>query len=281
MASNVEITLISGFFGAGKTTLIRRLLSGVIPTENTVILENEFGAADIDGDILRSGGALVVSVKAGCICCTGAGDFLSAINEIIDKYSPERIIIEPTGLAKLSELIALLTDSASLGKICTLKTVITVVDASAFNRRMLISKDFFEDQIRSSREIIINRAENLSDEEIADIQKQIEVIRASRKEAYDQEQNRIDDIHSASWTDSVQRENAFVSAFSKALSGGELGEVLRVKGWLLFHDGDTRTVDYTPGEFAVGESLLKKKTELCFIGKNIYGRKLRRFFNEN
>ncbi|MDR2451633.1 MAG: GTP-binding protein [Candidatus Accumulibacter sp.] len=302
MGFNPEITLVSGFLGAGKTTLIRRLLSGVIPAEETVVLENEFGAVDVDGELLRSRGALVVSVRAGCICCTGAGDFLSAISEIREKFSPKRILIEPTGLAKLSELIARFKTSP-LGEVCDLKSVVTVVNAAGFGKRMSISRDFFEDQIGNSGLILLSRAEKLPPGDVTEIERHILSIRPSCRVVSDEweklpakrlsalldfarpaepqtEKYRADihDIHSSSWSDAIPRAEAFVSRFAAALEDGEFGGALRVKGWILFQDGMVRAVDYTPGEFIIGETVSKRATEFCFIGKNLNGRKLREFF---
>ena len=303
MEFDSEIIIVSGFLGAGKTTLIRRLLSGgVIPAEETVVLENEFGAANVDGELLRSRGISVVSVRAGCICCTGAGDFLSAITEIREKFSPRRIIIEPTGLARLSELIGRFR-IPPLAETCALKSVVTVVNAAGFGKRISISQVFFEDQIGNSGLILLNRAEKLPPDELAEIERHILGVRPSCRIVSDEWEKltsgrlsalldfakpaepqtekyhvAIHDIHSASWSDAMPRAETFIPTFAAALEDGEFGDALRVKGWILFQDGVVRAVDYTPGEFVIGEMVSRPATELCFIGKNLDDRKLRDFF---
>lgn len=300
-----EITLVSGFLGAGKTTFIKRLLNGVFHAGQTVVLENEFGETDIDGEALRRRGISSVSVKAGCICCTGAGDFLSSISEIFEKFSPDKIIIEPTGFAKLSELMIQFKASPLRGA-CELKTVVTIVNAAGFNKRMLISKEFFEDQIANSGMIFLSRAGELPLWEINEIERKIHGIRQDCKiisENWDEIPDlRLSEmllqakpsdrdagtgghahadfcgIHTSSWVDLSPRTEQFANKLAAALKNGELGEILRVKGWLLLDGGKAHTVDYTPGEFVLGDEVPSDRTELCFIGKNIDGRRLREIF---
>ena len=102
----VKINVISGFLGAGKTTLIKKLLTGSLRNEKVVLLENEYGEIGIDGGFMKDAGITVTELNAGCICCTLAGDFQAAVDQLIDTYHPDRILVEPTGVGKLSEILA-------------------------------------------------------------------------------------------------------------------------------------------------------------------------------
>ena len=103
-----KIDIISGFLGAGKTTLIKRLLSEALRGEQVVLIENEFGEIGIDGGFLKDAGVQITEMNSGCICCTLVGDFGKALQEVIETYHPDRIIIEPSGVGKLSDVIACL-----------------------------------------------------------------------------------------------------------------------------------------------------------------------------
>ena len=102
----VKINVISGFLGAGKTTLIKKLLTGSLRNEKVVLLENEYGEIGIDGGFMKDAGITVTELNAGCICCTLAGDFQAAVDQLIDTYHPDRILVEPTGVGKLSEILS-------------------------------------------------------------------------------------------------------------------------------------------------------------------------------
>lgn len=101
---SAKIDIISGFLGAGKTTLMKKLLASKSPSEKTVIIENEFGSVGIDGRLLKETGISVREINSGCICCTLAGDFSAALKDVIRKYEPDRVMIEPSGVGKLSEI---------------------------------------------------------------------------------------------------------------------------------------------------------------------------------
>ena len=107
----IKVDIISGFLGAGKTTLIKHLLSHVYAGENVVLIENEFGEIGIDGGFLKEAGIEIREMNSGCICCSLVGDFASSINEIIEKFNPERIIVEPSGVGKLSDIISAMNSS--------------------------------------------------------------------------------------------------------------------------------------------------------------------------
>lgn len=161
----IKIDIISGFLGAGKTTLIKKLLSEKLSTEKLVIIENEFGEIGIDGGILKNSNAEVREINSGCICCTLVGDFGKAIEEVIDKYKPDRIIIEPSGVGKLSDVIKA-CGIPKLKELTKLNMLIAVVDALKY--RIYISNfgEFFENQIKHAGTIILSRTQNAENKKL-------------------------------------------------------------------------------------------------------------------
>ena len=124
----VKVNIISGFLGAGKTTLIKKLLGGAIAREKVILLENEYGEIGIDGGFMKDSGVTVTELNSGCICCTLAGDFQKSIDELIDTYHPDRILVEPTGVGKLSEIIAAVEKARTRHEDLVIAGCATVVD---------------------------------------------------------------------------------------------------------------------------------------------------------
>lgn len=157
----VKVDIFSGFLGAGKTILIKKLISEKLSDENIVIIENEFGEVGIDGALLRKSNIEVKEITAGCICCTIAGDFKEAILEVISKYNPKRIIIEPSGVGKLSEILNVCKDKELKDRI-ELNMIITVVDVSKYNMYISNFAEFYSNQIINARTIMLTRTEKAS-----------------------------------------------------------------------------------------------------------------------
>ncbi len=164
----IKIDIISGFLGAGKTTFIKKLMDGVFPGETIVILENEFGRINIDQETLKREGLTVKPIQAGCICCSSSRELPSGILEIINEYAPDRILVEPTGIAKLTEIKKLLQEE-ELTDLCEIDHIITITDAKNYYLRTLISKEFFEDQIRASEVIFLSKTEEMEEEKIQSV----------------------------------------------------------------------------------------------------------------
>ncbi|RXI55365.1 GTP-binding protein [Clostridium tetani] len=160
-----KIDIFSGFLGAGKTVLIKKLISEKLYNDKIVIIENEFGEVGIDGTILKKSNIQVKEINAGCICCTVTGNFNDSIKEVIEKYSPERIIIEPSGVAKLSEILDI-CKKHELKDILSINMIITVVDVLRFNMYITNFNDFYKNQIVNAKTIILTRTENLSPENL-------------------------------------------------------------------------------------------------------------------
>lgn len=158
----VKINIISGFLGAGKTTLIKKLLAGALKGEKVILLENEYGEVGVDGSFLKDSGIVVDELNSGCICCTLAGDFQKAIDELIAKYHPDRILVEPTGVGKLSEIIAAVKKSAARHPEVVIGGCATVVDAGKCRMYMKNFGEFFLDQVKYASTIILSRTQLLS-----------------------------------------------------------------------------------------------------------------------
>lgn len=160
-----KIDIISGFLGAGKTTLIKKLIAEAFEGEKLMIIENEFGEIGIDGGFLNNSGIEITEMNSGCICCSLVGDFGVALKEALVKYSPERIIIEPSGVGKLSDVIKAVKSIQHEVDI-TLNSFTTVVDAVKCKMYMSNFGEFFNNQIESANTIILSRSQKLSEEKL-------------------------------------------------------------------------------------------------------------------
>ena len=153
-----KVDIISGFLGSGKTTLIKKLVAEKLHDEKLVIIENEFGEVGIDGSILKESGIQVKEINSGCICCTLVGDFGISIEEVLHKYNPDRIIIEPSGVGKLSDVLKACYSLRSRD-LLTINMVITVVDILKYKMYILNFGEFYENQIKHAKTIILSRSQ--------------------------------------------------------------------------------------------------------------------------
>lgn len=151
-----EIYLISGFLGAGKTTLIQKLLKESFYNDKVVLIENDFGEISVDAALLRSGGVEVEELNSGCICCSLSGDFVKSLKEISERFHPDKVIIEPSGVGKLSDIIKICEDSRLEG-LYEIKAKITVADVKRCRTYLENFGEFFEDQIINADIILLSR----------------------------------------------------------------------------------------------------------------------------
>ena len=175
-----KVDIISGFLGAGKTTLISKLLKEALPDEQVVLIENEFGEIGIDGGFLKESGVEIREMNSGCICCSLVGDFGTSLKEVVDKYHPDRIIIEPSGVGKLSDVIKAVKDLHIENEI-RLNSASTVADASKVKMYMKNFGEFFNNQIEHAGTIILSRTQNVSEDKL---KKAIEMIRSLNADAH-------------------------------------------------------------------------------------------------
>ena len=160
-----KIDIVSGFLGAGKTTLIKKLIAEGYSGEKLVLIENEFGEIGIDGGFLQDAGVTVNEMNSGCICCSLTGDFREALRMVIAQYAPDRVIIEPSGVGKLSEIVAAVQTAGLDG--VELGGLTTVVDASRTKMYMKNFGEFFDNQVQSASCIVLSRTGGMSEEKIA------------------------------------------------------------------------------------------------------------------
>ncbi|MDO5085072.1 MAG: GTP-binding protein [Erysipelotrichaceae bacterium] len=161
----MKVSIISGFLGAGKTTLISKLISEQLYKEKVVLIENEFGEIGIDGGFLKEAGIDIKEMNSGCICCSLQGDFKEALQKVIDTYHPEHIIIEPSGVGKLSDVAKAVKEIEDL-KVNTLTTVIDCKKAVVYSKNF---KEFYDDQIIHASCIILSRSQDVTQEKLEQV----------------------------------------------------------------------------------------------------------------
>ena len=161
-----KIDIISGFLGAGKTTLIKKLVAEAYQGEKLVLIENEFGEISIDGGFLKDAGIQISEMSSGCICCSLVGDFNKALKEVQQQFHPDRILIEPSGVGKLSDVIAAVQSTAAEVPEMKLNSFVTVADASKVKVYMKNFGEFYNNQVETAGTIILSRTQKLSPEKL-------------------------------------------------------------------------------------------------------------------
>ena len=174
-----KIDIVSGFLGAGKTTLIKKLLNEALKDSKVVLIENEFGEIGIDGGFLKDAGIEIKEMNSGCICCSLVGDFGTSLKEVMKTYQPERILIEPSGVGKLSDVMKAVQDVIDEHEV-VLNSAVAVVDASKCKMYIKNFGEFFINQIEHAGTIILSRTGNISEDKL---KKAVELIREHNTEA--------------------------------------------------------------------------------------------------
>ena len=157
-----KIDIVSGFLGAGKTTLIKKMLSEAYQGEKLVLIENEFGEISIDGGFLKDSGVQISEMSSGCICCSLVGDFNKALRQVHEQFAPDRILIEPSGVGKLSDVIVAVENTVRDEPDMKLNSFVTVADATKVKVYMKNFGEFYNNQIESAGTIILSRTQKLS-----------------------------------------------------------------------------------------------------------------------
>ena len=161
----IKIDIISGFLGAGKTTFIKKILEEALQGEKIAIIENEFGEIGIDGGFLKDSGVNVTEMNSGCICCSLVGDFGKNLNEVITAYRPDRILIEPSGVGKLSDVMKSVIDVEKEQDV-KLNALVTVVNAKKASKQMKAFGEFFNNQIAYATTIVLSRTQDVSSSQL-------------------------------------------------------------------------------------------------------------------
>lgn len=302
----VKLDIISGFLGAGKTTLINKFLNEAYRGEKLALLENEFGEIGIDGDFLKGDNLNVMEIANGCICCSLQGNFIDGMCELIEKFNPDRVIIEPTGIGKISDIISACREVYKKIDV-RINAVITVVNAVMFPIFSNVGGDFFQEQIKEAKVIVLSCVQNITDEDmqldsiISYIKEMnpkavifskpwekldsIEIIATSEllcdgvfhlsDEGEEHHHHDEDDEHhhlggfesySFYFDDDLQLER--INEFIFDLKSGKFGEIFRGKGFIK-SDGKFLKLDYVYGEFFIDEVVYEGKGKIVIIGKNI------------
>ena len=175
-----KIDIISGFLGAGKTTLIKKLLKEALAGTKVVLIENEFGEIGIDGGFLKEAGIEITEMNSGCICCSLVGDFETSLKQVMDQYAPERILIEPSGVGKLSDVMRAIQNIADADDNMELNSAVTVVDATKAKVYIKNFGEFFINQIENAGTIILTRCDKADEKKI---ETAVELIREHNKKA--------------------------------------------------------------------------------------------------
>ena len=293
----MKIDIISGFLGAGKTTLIQKLIDEELYKEKIAIIENEYGEVAIDGTILSSGEIEVKEITSGCICCSITGDFKESIKEIVEKYKPERIIIEPSGVAKFSEVLSSIK-SSNLNSV-NINMKITLVDASNYKYYLDNFGEFYKNQLESAELIILNRTEALKTEEVDEICNSIKSIKSTLKiittplekmtakrimeVAKMQKENLTHEMHKVFENIGIETTKRFNKyKLNKLLNDLDrtdvYGEVLRAKGIVPIEDGKWIQFDYVPKNVDIKDFKSDYTGRICVIGKNLNKNNLKELF---
>lgn len=308
----MKIDIISGFLGAGKTTLIKKLLSEELSSEKVAIIENEYGEVAIDGNLFRDEKVEVKEISSGCICCSIKGDFKDSINEIIRDYAPTRIIVEPSGVAKLSEVISSINEAKIPD--AKINMVATVLDVNNFDSYFKNFGEFYKNQISNAKIVMLSRVDCLSSKEIVSISEKIKSINKTAriittpwnklnakriielaelpKEKLDMEikvskfSGRLKASTSApqmfdNWgvETSISFDERNLKVILDKLSDKEkYGEVLRAKGIIPTKNGKWVQFDYVPNEVGIKNFSTDYTGRICVIGKDLNKDGLRKLF---
>lgn len=302
-----KVTIISGFLGAGKTTLIKKLLLEKALGERPVIIENEFGEIGIDGGFLRETGVEIREMNSGCICCSLVGDFSLALGEVLRRFSPEHILIEPSGVGKLSDVARAVRREESRGKL-SLGPAFTVVDAVKFSLYLRNFSEFFKDQIMHADAIVLSRTERATPEALLAIAGELRALNpaagiittpwealtaehifeaAQGAQALPRRLERtlpgglrvrsapvarhdaqeVFDVWGTQTPAAFSQET--VRAILTDLQGGRYGTVLRAKGMLREPSGGWFAFDHVPGETEIRPCAPDYTGRLCVIGTGL------------
>jgi len=296
----IKVDVVSGFLGAGKTTLIKKILREY-SSERLVLIENEFGEIGIDGDLIEREGFEVYEISNGCICCIMQKDFVNLIQRVIKEFKPERIIIEPTGISILSEVIEVLKQP-EISKEVKINSLITVVDCMNYLEQCDMFGEFFEDQIINAKTLILSKSqfvnsiklekiicslENLNPEAIIvnsnwnklTFPLAINEINQNLKELFHTEykpcrENEFDTFAIETRKKITKKE---LESVLGELKNPLYGEILRGKGFLKAEEG-LLEFSYTNGQFEILESNFKASGKLCFIGRGFNEVELKKLF---
>ena len=312
-----KVDIISGFLGAGKTTFIKLLIENVFAGEKLVLIENEFGEIGIDGGFLKDAGIEITEMNSGCICCTLVGDFSKALRKVIEEYHPDRVLIEPSGVGKLSDVSKAIEHVKKEADI-EIEGRITIVDGKKAKMYLKNFGEFFKDQVAYANTIVVSRTQMMEDHSIEEC---VKMLREENKEAsiistswdklskeaiehalspdtqlegiFEEEKcpvcghhhhhhhHHADEIFT-SWGQETAHKytEEELDFLLKALSETEgYGTILRAKGIVEMENGAWKQFDLVPQEYEVRESAADYTGRLCVIGTDLKEDELTKLFH--
>ena len=314
---SVKVEIFSGFLGAGKTQLIKKLIEEGYYKEKIAIIENEFGEVSIDGAVLKRTNTLVMEINSGCICCQVTGDFKESILDVVENCNVDRLLVEPTGVAKLSDIKKVFAEKELKG-IAEVEKAITVVDAEKFDLYLNNFKSFFINQIKNADIIILSRTQNISNEEVRRLQAEINKLNSKaiimgrqwdntkseelipkiflskdKGNVKEKVNFRKSNINYGNIKKEKSEENLFesfalkidrdvsreelLSKFNFIKNSFEFGEIIRAKGIVNTKNGKEQ-FDYTLSEINMKKIAYRGETVISFIGTNLNKDKIKKFF---
>lgn len=311
----VQVDIFSGFLGAGKTMLIKKLLNEKAYGKNTVIIENEFGEIGIDADILKESNIEVKEINSGCICCQVSGDFGDAVFEVLNTYKPDNIIIEPSGVAKLSEILNILEGIKFQHKI-EVRNIFTLIDIRNYDMYLKNFKEFYENQIREANKIVLSRSQLVDDEKIkttidslkklnfkAEIiykpwesingsdflkannieeKKEISMLKTNMRKTFRKEVNHsAKEIFETYPIDLIENMSTqeIQRKFEFIEGSKKFGKIIRANGFIKGIDGGYYQFDYVPNEFKSRKIKWSNKKVVSIIGSKLNKKELKQLFN--
>lgn len=301
----IKVNLVSGFLGAGKTTLIKKILENV-KEEKVIIIENEFGEVAIDGDLIKKDGFDVFELRSGCICCMMKQDFENSLQKVIEEYKPDRIIIEPTGISSLSQLLDILKKDNFKDKI-NINSVITVVDGISYLEEKDAFGEFYTDQIKNAEILIISKTQMIDNntlnkvkESLREVNKKANVIELPFKE-FNREyvlkfldkglskDIKIDPIEMIVSTEdgfeslAIKTNRIFeIDDINKLISKlfiGKYGNIIRIKGFLKSKN-EIIQINCTKRVHNIETVKENEEIKICVIGQNLNKKEIQFLFKE-
>lgn len=312
----IKIDIVSGFLGSGKTTLIKKIIDDAFKREKVAIIENEFGEVSIDGEILKDRNIDIKEINSGCICCSLSGDFKDSIEDIVDEYNPDRIIVEPSGVAKLSDVLKGCKEIRKKESI-TINYIFAVIDISNLDMYKEEFKEFYIDQVINAKTIIFTRIDKCDDNKIEEAVEEIrkinssasivkvpldiidglDILRIAEKDLSNIQEKKIVKLASRSkkearavrvgskifdsWgeeTSKIFNINKIENIFTEIGITKECGNILRGKGFLELDSGKWVEFHYTPRQFQLKAASKQEIGKIAIIGENIDKDKLHLLF---
>lgn len=314
----VKVDIFSGFLGAGKTQLIKKLIEEDYYKEKIAIIENEFGEVSIDGAVLKKTNTLVKEINAGCICCQVTGDFKDSIIDVVENCNVDRLLVEPTGVAKLSDIKKVFNEK-ELKDIAKVERSITVVDSEKFDLYLANFKVFFVNQIKNADIVVLSRTQNIKNEELKRLNNEISKLNSKAiivgREWSDSNPNELiprvflprnmepskgkinfkkGSLNNGNIKMEKDEANLFesfalkidrnvskeelLSKFNFIKNSFEFGEIIRAKGIVNTKNGKEQ-FDYTLSEISMQKIIYKGDTIISFIGTNLNREKIKKFFS--